>query len=113
MSRLIDRNAVTVQELGPCECPGTPHESDTIRIRQRLSYADQLYIADAYGQGATEGLWALFNLRVAGWNLVDEKGKPMPLSRATWQNLDEPTLDRIMELIDEARDTTGEDLPNT
>lgn len=111
MSRVIDRTAVQTKELGPCECPGTPHSADTIRLRERLSYADQLHLADAYAQGSAEGMWTLFNLRVAGWNLTDGT-KPLPLSRATWQNLDEATVGRIIELIGEVRDADSEELPN-
>lgn len=118
MSRFIDRSTTETHDIGPCECPEVngvkPHETDTIRIRGRLSYADSLHLADAYAQGAVEGLWALFNLRVAGWNFLDERGKPVPLSRASWQNLDADTASAIQSAIEKVRETQeADDLPNT
>lgn len=111
MSHLVDRNKVKVVELGPCECPGKPHDTDSVRIRETLSYADMLHLADSSAQGTTEALWALFNMRVASWNLVDEKGKSLPLSRAVWQNLSQQTASTIQEAISEIDDESTE-LPN-
>ena len=113
MSHLVDRNKVKVIELGPCECPGKPHDTDTVRIRETLSYADHLHLVDANSGGVTEALWALFNMRVAGWSLLDEKGKPLPLSRATWQNLSSEVASKIQDAISEVQDgdETAE-LPN-
>ena len=114
MSHLVDRNKVRVAEIGPCECPGKPHETDTVRIREAVSYADALHLSDAASQGAVEAVWALFNMRVAGWNLLDEKGKPVPLSRATWQNLSMKVAARIQDIIAEVQDEDDSaELPNT
>ena len=112
MSHLVDRNRVTVKELGPCECPGTPHETDTIRLLENISYADMLHIGDASGLGAVEAVWAVFNIRVKGWNLVDDKGKPLPLSRAVWQNLSESLSQRVNDLIGELDKDDEVELPN-
>jgi hypothetical protein len=113
MSHLVDRNKVKVVELGPCDCPGKPHETDTVRIRESLSYADHLHLVDANNLGVQEALWALFNMRVAGWNLVDEKGKPLLLSRGNWQNLSSEIASKIQDAISEVQDSdeTAE-LPN-
>lgn len=113
MPRFIDRNRTERREIGPCECPGKPHETDYINVRVRLSYPDQLHLADSYAQGAVEGMWSLFNLRVASWNFLDERGKPVPLSRANWQNLDESTAKAIQDEIEKVREEGTEDLPNT
>ena len=113
MSHLVDRNKVTVKELGPCECPGKPHETDTIRLLENISYADMLHIGDASELGAVEAVWAVFDIRVKGWNLVDDKGKPLPLSRAIWQNLSEDLSQKINNLIDEVSKGDDEvELPN-
>lgn len=112
MARFVDRNDVTVVELGPCQCPGTPHDTDTVRLRKRLSYADQLHLADASNVSMTDALWTLFNLRVVGWNLADEKGKPVPTSRAMWQNLDEDTAKAISDAITALANGEESDLPN-
>ena len=112
MSRFVDRDATETVEIGPCQCPSTPHGTDTVRIRKRLSYADQLHLADASNQSMTEALWTLFNLRVAGWNLTDERGRPVPLSRANWQNLDEDTAKAVQEAINSLGKDDEADLPN-
>lgn len=111
MTRFVDRDQTETVELGPCQCPNAPHGTDSVRLRKRLSYADQLHLADAAAQSMTEALWTLFNMRVAGWNLTDEKGRPVPMSRANWQNLDEETAKAIQEAINSlGNDET--DLPN-
>lgn len=112
MPRFVDRNQVKVVSLGPCQCPGSPHGEDSVRIRERLSYADQLHLADASNVSMTEALWTLFNLRVVGWNLTDEKGKPVPTSRATWQNLDEDTAKAIQDAITALSNDEDGELPN-
>jgi hypothetical protein len=112
MSHLVDRNAVEVVELGPCECPGKPHESDTIRIRKHISYPDMLHIGDAAGMGSVEAVWAVFNIRVAGWNLVKEKGKPLPLSRDVWQNLSEGLAEKVNKAIGDVTEGDETELPN-
>jgi hypothetical protein len=112
MSHLVDRNKVKVVELGPCECPGKPHDTDTVRIRESLSYADYLHLNDAASSGAMEGVWALFNMRVAGWSLVDEKGKPLPLSRAVWQNLSTDVASKIQDAIGDIDNADETELPN-
>lgn len=115
MPHFIQRDELKQVDLGPCECEDTSkHQTDSIWIRKQLSYPDQLYLADTMSQGATEAMWALFNMRVAKWNLVDDKGKPIPLSRAVWQNLDEAFAKQIQDAINETRDEAGEatELPN-
>jgi hypothetical protein len=111
MPRFIDRNSVKQVDLGPCECPTKGvHATDSVWLREQLSYADHLFLADMMAQGSTEALWALFNLRVARWNLVDEKGKPVSLSRSNWQNLDEATARQIQDAIGEL--AVDAELPN-
>ena len=111
MSRFVDRNQIEVVDIGECQCPGAPHGNDQVRIRKHLSYADQLHLADASAQSMTEALWSLFNLRVAGWNLTDDKNRPVPLSRASWNNLDEDTARVIQDAINNLKDDQAE-LPN-
>ena len=112
MPHLVDRNAVKVVELGPCECPGKPHDTDTIRIRKHISYPDMLHIGDAASMGSVEAVWTVFNIRVGGWNLVDEKGKPLALSRSVWQNLSESLAEKVNNAIGEAEDGDETELPN-
>ncbi|MCA1788436.1 MAG: hypothetical protein LC667_00885, partial [Thioalkalivibrio sp.] len=99
MSRFVDREETETVDLGPCQCPNSPHGNDSVRIRKHLSYADQLHLADAANLSMTDALWTLFNLRVAGWNLSDERGRPVQLSRANWQNLDTDTAKAVQAAI--------------
>ena len=105
MPHLINRDDLVKVDLGPCDCEDTSkHPTDTVWIRRKLSYPDQLYLADAMAVGNAEALWTLFNLRVAKWNIVDAKGKPIPLSRATWNNLDEAFAEKIQKAMTDVQD---------
>lgn len=70
-----------------CECPGTPHseEGDVAYLTPKLSLAGGLVasadISAALGSGSMlKELWLVTFVRygVAGWNLVDEDGDPVP-----------------------------------
>lgn len=77
----------------PCPCPGTPHEADTVTLRDTLGFVEATAIRRAIaGTGvdgepmvaeerlavATEG-YILYG--VASWTLVDDEGEPVPVSR--------------------------------
>lgn len=114
MSRFVDRNATERKTLGSCECPNAPHGEDWIEIRKVISYNDMLYLNDVSAQqGVAEAMWVVFNLRVADWNLVDDKGKKIPLSRRTWNDLDEQSAERITELIKLVSEPSEEIDPNS
>jgi len=114
MPHVVDRNAVKQIELGPCECPNTPHPVDFVRLSLRYSYMDKMGLADAFGQGVEAASRYRFLKRVKDWNFVDEKGRKLPISQATLSDLDEATATKVWEAIDkvdnDARD--GDDLPN-
>lgn len=40
MSRFADLAATDTVDLGACQCPGTPHESDWAKVRTSLSFLD-------------------------------------------------------------------------
>lgn len=79
-------------DLGPCHCPGTPHDHDeaTLLAAASMNYGIQRRIksaydlemtaanqgSDRYGGLADATLMALCTL---SWNLVDENGKPRPI----------------------------------
>lgn len=74
--------------IGPCECPGSPHEADLVYLAPALSMAGgmaaQQIISDIGGDlvALQEGLSKLWIRHgVVGWNLVDEDG-PIPLTEA-------------------------------
>lgn len=76
-----------------CICVGTPHDQDTITLPDRLSFRQLLAIRQDLGlamqaPGVTQGeiVAALVETYVlqtpVAWTCLDEKGKPLPLSRA-------------------------------
>jgi hypothetical protein len=92
-----------------CPCPpkatGEPrHESDTVSLRDKLGFQaamtirKQMYVIKAQDQAASTGEilaamtehYLLFGIE--GWSVVDDKGKPVPVSRAA--------IREFLELID-------------
>jgi len=77
-----------------CVCPGTPHERDTVNLREvmdfvhgkALRYRVQLLEEDERADSAlvlatlTEG-YLLYGIE--SWTLVDDAGKPLPVDAAT------------------------------
>lgn len=123
MSRLSDPSAVETIDLGPCQCPGKPHERDEAVVRFQLSGSALARIGRAelersvsldpyaaYRQTAVECL--------VSWNLVWEMGDaedrrvmPVPLIPATIAELDSTTLTTIAETADKLIQGNGT-LPN-
>lgn len=86
---------VTVGLPGGCQCPGTPHEQDEVHLLPRLTFdggaagnavlqrwAAGLVSDDPKAREAFERDLSVVYLthQVAGWNLVDDSGKPIPYS---------------------------------
>lgn len=79
--------------VGPCACPGKPHSEDTVDLRPKLGLAEgvrlQAMVVEAKQNGVDAptltGMLAEAYLLVGvgGWNLVDDKGKPVPVNPAT------------------------------
>lgn len=77
-----------------CPCPGTPHESDTVTLRDRLDFRSITTIRKAMGLVDTDDeevrnaqLLATCTefymlLGITAWTFVDAKGKPLPVSHA-------------------------------
>ncbi len=85
MSRFSDRVPVTVP-IGPCGCPGTPHEQDEVYLRPTISLdggmaAQAAIMRHGADAEALAKAWTPLFLRdgVTGWNLVDADGNPEPL----------------------------------
>lgn len=115
--RFADPSKVETVPLGPCQCPGTPHERDEAVIRwdlsasalARVGQAQMLAGADFYAPYR-----ALIVESVASWNLqVLHNGEPVtvPIVPATVAELDEATLDTLGEAIDALISGKGS-LPN-
>lgn len=79
MSRFVDPSARSRVDLGPCECGGTPHESDWAELRAELTTADlrrALALDGLDDQGVAAGLVEF----IPAWNLLGADGEPCPPS---------------------------------
>lgn len=82
----FDSAPVTVP-IGPCECPGTPHEQDEVYLRPRLGYqagADaSVAFVECSGIGGDRNALAKLIVPIyvrggaVGWNLLDADGEPL------------------------------------
>lgn len=107
-SRFANPNRTDVLDLGACQCPGTPHESDQVVYRLELGAGEEER-AGAYGWSVTG--WAYFDsaaaraklieIGVVRWNLLGPDGEEMPVNARSAALLDEATLDRITAKLDE------------
>jgi hypothetical protein len=77
--------------IGPCACPGAPHEDgDVVNLRERLGLAQGVQLQSAIISAGQSGLSAPAITGVLGeqylivgvesWNLVDDKGKAIPVT---------------------------------
>lgn len=113
MSRFADPSKVAVVKLGPCECPGTPHEQDEATVRWDLSASALARVGQAQMQKPRDfyaPYRALIVEAVASWNLlVLHNGEPVPVPcvAATVAELDEATLDKLGAAIDDLIEKQG------
>lgn len=125
MSRFADPSATTVVDLGPCQCPGTPHDKDEVTVRTELGASALARVGRAEINAAVTGdHFASYRQLVleaaTDWNLLvlsapvsddDERiVVPAPINMHWVEQLDEPTLRAIAEAIDEH--TSGGPNPN-
>lgn len=93
--------------MGPCDCPGAPHGTDTANVKERLNFGDLRRInaasiirdADSFGLPDAMLLWRA----VDSWNKTDEKGRPLPV---TLETVDELSVEQGEALLS-AVSTTG------
>lgn len=74
MSRFANLSAKEQLVLGPCLCPGTPHDEDWIELRTELGAEDAIRLAQGNSIDALEVL-------VVGWNLLDNDGTAPKVDR--------------------------------
>jgi hypothetical protein len=84
---------VTFEVPIPCPCPGSPHEADTIGLREKLGLAAGIAIQrlvidanqDRPDTAELAGRLAEGYLLhgVESWSLVDESGQPVPVTEVT------------------------------
>lgn len=117
MSRFADPSKVAVVPLGPCECPGTPHEQDEATVRWELSASAEARVGAAQMQAGSDfyaPYRALIVEAVVSWNLmVTHNGEvvPVPCVPATVAEMDDRTLDKLGEAINDLIEAKGQ-LPN-
>lgn len=70
--------------LGPCTCPGTPHEQDEVFLRPKLGMARALAIikelpVDDMAVTEMQLILGYARFGIAAWNLSNGTGQPMPV----------------------------------
>lgn len=98
MSRFADLNATTTVDLGPCECPGAPHESDWAKVRAEASAEDVQRFVGVEGLGSDGAAEAIADF-IPEWNLLGPDGKPWPPSMESVRALKVPTLTILSNAI--------------
>lgn len=110
--RFIDPTATKRLDLGACQCPGTPHESDWVEYRSQLGYGALGVIAMV---ASTQDLMAArrkeLELAITEWNLAGPDGAVKVDADAIYR-LDPLTAETIVTAIDEAVQAS-QTLPNT
>ena len=101
MSRFVDRQNARFVDLGPCECPKTPHDKDWMKVRPKLTYGEFLELGEKAREGARQGEFYLFATKIIEWSWVDEKGEPVPIDFETFDNLDPMTAVKLLSLLDD------------
>ncbi len=115
MPHLVDRNAIRQVDIDvPCDVPNCPYPVHWVKLREHYSYMDKMGLADAASQGVETMARYRFLKRLKEWNLVDARGKLLPITQATLSDLDEDTASAIWKAIDELDDAgrAEADLPN-
>lgn len=107
MSRFADVKATERVELGPCQCPGTPHGVDYLDVRTQLGAEDAVALAKLYG---TDDSIGALEILVSGWNLLDIDGSEAPVTRENLGRLFTDTFDVLEGWIEKHVRLTS--LPN-
>lgn len=115
MSRFADPAATRELDLGPCQCPGTPHDRDNVTYRYEFGDGELESIGSAgvdpdggpYDYGKAND--RMLALAVVSWNLVTGQtlpdGRPVPvaINSRTMSLLDHETRDAISIAVDRAK----------
>lgn len=107
MSRFADTRSTTRIPLGPCECPGAPHDEDYALVRSELSATEIARFA--MSDASTVAIVAADF--VTEWNLVGANGQPWPPSPESLLALKTGSITPIVAAISAA--CRASSLPNT
>lgn len=105
MSRFADPAAKLRLDLGACQCPGAPHESDWADLRGELSSVEVAKFAGMAGL-ADDGVAERLATFVLGWNLLGPNGEPWPPSADSLLALKLPTIQLFIEKLGEVVDAS-------
>ena len=108
--------------IGPCACPGRPHDEDVAEVLVELPW-DALIAIGALEGAATEATdvstMAMLKAKayrqlvvsgLAAWNLVDALGMPVPVAAVV--RLRQERLDAIARAVNVAYERANGPLPN-
>lgn len=103
MSRFADPDAIARLDLGACQCPGTPHESDWLSYRTQLGYADIGRIAAVAATGdVMAAKRETLIVAVTSWNLLGPDGEVPSIDTDSVGALDFGTAEAAYDAINEA-----------
>jgi hypothetical protein len=108
VSRFVDPEARRTVPLGPCDCPGTPHDQDEAYIRDRMSGQE---VADFLGVDRQDGPDIMAGF-VLGWNLLGVKGEAVEVSAKALLLLDAVTLNAVVTAIGKVAIESSRAVPN-
>jgi hypothetical protein len=112
VSRFVNKDATQPVDLGPCQCPNKPHESDELRIRSRLSYLEIAAVSNGNSPGEVAETFTTgappFDGKpvLASWNLRDESGD-VELNADALTGLDSMTLTLIVDAVSDVIEASG------
>lgn len=107
MSRFL--NATRRIDLGECRCPGAPHDSDWIELREATPWGA---IIDATNADSSSEQFLIAAVgTIVRWNLEDEKGA-VSVTEDTVRLLDVETFLKLTDSINAAM-AIGNALPNS
>jgi hypothetical protein len=99
VSRFANVAATRTVQLGPCECPGTPHDGDWFSLRTDLSGPEVAALLRLDTLSESEQSEAVVPF-VTEWNLRDDDGDAVITPEALFA-LKGPTLKAIGEALGE------------
>lgn len=101
MSRFASAQPTARLDLGPCQCPGAPHESDWVVHRTRLGYGPLGdWSALAVEQGVPRAKRKLLSLAIVDWNFLGADGTAAAIDEAAIDDLDVITAETIYAALD-------------
>lgn len=116
MSNYVDPEAVRPPAaIGPCACPGTPHDTDYVTVVRQFGYGAKAAMRRVFREAGVEAYnQAVLLHGIKAWTLVLPDGKPRPVDADQIAALDEPTVERLLEddLVGAAFADVEDDPPN-